>query len=297
MILKEITIEDKEIFDSYFRLAQPEVSEMTFTNLFMWRNFYNIRYTVLDDLLCIMSFPGKGQPFAFMPLGKTNRDNLKNAVGVLKKYFTDNGKILTLKRVRERDAELLKPFSAREGIVYDRDNSDYLYMTKNLIELTGKKYHGKRNHINKFLKLYEYEYVTIQSESISECKRIMDLWCSERSCEDHKDQYCEKIANNEALNNFGSLGCKGALIKVNGRFEAFTAGELLNDDTVVIHIEKANSKIEGLYTFINQQFLLHEWSGTTHVNREQDLGIEGLRKAKLSYNPAGFVNKYIINIA
>lgn len=296
LILKEINVNDKLFFDDYFKLARPEVSEMTFTNLFMWRNFYNIRYTVVDNLLCILSLPDKEQPFAFMPLGEINPDNLKNAVGTLKKFFNDRGTQLTFKRVKESDSELLKPFSAPEGITYDRDNSDYLYLTGNLTGLTGKKYHGKRNHINKFLKLYEYEYVDLEPEYVSECKRIMDLWCSERNCDDHKDLYCEKIANFEVLDNFKQLGCKGALIKVNGRFEAFTAGELLNDETAVIHIEKANNSIEGLYTFINQQFCLHEWKNTTYVNREQDLGIEGLRKAKLSYNPVGLVNKYVVNI-
>ncbi len=296
MDFKTITLKDKELFDRYFSAAQPEISEMTFTNLFMWRNFYNVKYSVIEDLLCILSFPDRGGAFAFMPVGDVTPEKLGKAVAKLRKYFNSLGFPLVFKRVSERDAELLKPYAARGGIIFDRDNSDYVYFTENLVSLKGKKYHAKRNHINKFLRLYEYEYVIMRPEHIDECKKIMEKWCSERDCEEHRDLYCEKIANFELLDIFEELGCKGALIKVNGEFEAFTVGELLNDETVVIHIEKANSRIEGLYAFINQQFLMNEWSGTKYVNREQDLGIEGLRKAKLSYNPDRFVNKYTVNI-
>ena len=98
------------------------------------------------------------------------------------------------------------------------------------------------------------------------------------------------------MNNFEKLDCKGALIKVDGRYEAYTIGEALNSDTAVIHIEKANSQIQGLYAFINQQFCEREWEHMKYINREEDLGIEGLRKAKLSYNPVSFVNKYSVFI-
>jgi uncharacterized protein len=126
------------------------------------------------------------------------------------------------------------------------------------------------------------------------CKAIMKVWCSERSCEHHKDLYCEKIANMEVLDNIEKLGCIGALIKVDGKFRAFTVGEMLNDDTAVIHIEKADSKVNGLYTLINQQFCEHEWSEAMYINREQDLGVEGLRKAKNSYNPIKLVKKFSV---
>jgi hypothetical protein len=160
--------------------------------------------------------------------------------------------------------------------------------------LKGKKYDGKRNHINKFKKLYEYEYIPLKEEHLDECCRITEAWCSERSCDEHKGLYCEKLANFELIKNFRALGCKGALIKVNGRFEAFTIGEMLNSDTAVIHIEKANGSINGLYTYINQQFCLNQWHDAKYINREQDLGSEGLRKAKLSYKPVNFIDKYSI---
>jgi len=199
--------------------------------------------------------------------------------------------------VAEEDLIYFKDFvSSDEGIVFDRNNSDYIYLTEDLINLRGKKFHSKKNHINKFKKLYEYEYVRLDGGFVDECLRIMEEWCAAKGCDCRKEGYCEKLANIELLNNYGDLGCKGALIKVNGRFEAFTVGEMLNMDTAVIHIEKANSQIDGLYAFVNQQFCEKEWGDTTYINREQDLGVEGLRKAKLSYNPVKMVNKYTIHV-
>ena len=105
----------------------------------------------------------------------------------------------------------------------------------------------------------------------------------------------EKKANIELLNNYEALGCHGCLIKVNGSFEAYSIGEMLNKDTAVIHIEKANTKIKGLYQFINQQFCEKQWANALYINREQDMGVEGLRKAKLSYNPVELIEKNVIH--
>jgi len=129
---------------------------------------------------------------------------------------------------------------------------------------------------------------------IDECSRIMTEWCRAKNCNCQDGDYCERYANMELLRNFRVLGCKGALIKVDGSFKAFTAGEMLNSDTAVIHIEKADTKIEGLYTLINQQFCEKEWKDAVYINREQDLGLEGMRKAKLSYNPVRMVDKYTV---
>jgi hypothetical protein len=122
----------------------------------------------------------------------------------------------------------------------------------------------------------------------------MQEWCEEKDCDCQEGEYCEREANLELLKNFKTLGCKGALIKVDGAFEAFTVGEMLNKDTAVIHIEKAKDSIDGLYTLINQQFAQREWSQTTYINREQDLGLEGMRRSKLSYHPVRLIEKYTV---
>lgn len=291
---KEIAIGDKALFNRYLRSHNPQVSEMTFTNFYMWRHYYRFRYAEISGLLCIIAAPEGKDPFCFVPFGGVDRESFIEAVARLKEYFADRKWVLRFERMDDAQVNYFKECMGAEeiSIILDTDNSDYVYSAENLITLKGKKYDGKRNHINKFKKLYEYEYVPLNDLYIGECRRIMDEWCSERDCEEHGINYCEKLANMELLNNLDILNCKGGLIKVNGRYEAFTVGEMLNSDTAVIHIEKANGNINGLYTFINQQFCEHEWSNADYINREQDLGIEGLRKAKLSYHPVRVINKY-----
>lgn len=292
---QEITLEHKTLFDRYIHLHTPDTSELTFTNFFMWKDVYRFRFTILADLLCVIAQPEEKEPYAFCPIGDLRSDNIHEAIEALKTFFAAQGSKLVFRRVSERELSFLRQYAAEEAdIVPDRDNSDYVYSYSALVSLKGKKYDGKRNHINKFKKLYQFEYVPLEEEHIEECYEVLGVWCRERSCEHHKDLYCEKLANAEAIKNFKALGCTGALVRVDGKAEAFTLGEQLNDNTVVIHIEKANSKINGLFTFINQQFLEHAWQGMEFVNREQDLGIEGLRKAKESYHPVHMVQKYCL---
>lgn len=297
MDFSEITICDRELFCSYLLRYGPQASELTFTNLFMWRDFYRFRYAIVNDLLCIIAEPRTGEPFAHIPVGACSPEDFADTVLRLRQYFTGKGWQLQFKKVTQDELERLRAFVQQESdILFDRDNSDYVYLTKDLIELKGKKFHGKRNHVNRFLKTYAFEYVPLDDRYVDACKQIMEDWCSTRNCECIRGDYCERYANIEVLENFEQLGCKGGLIRVNGRFEAFTVGERLNHETAVIHIEKANFDIHGLYPMINQQFCEKEWSDTTYINREQDLGQEGLRKAKLSYNPVKMIDKYSILI-
>ncbi len=293
--LREVNIDDKQIFDKYIKAHKPQISELNFTNIFMWRNSYKFRFGVAGELLCLISVPDNAEPFAFVPIGEYTEEGFIQAFGYIKEYFGAKGWRLLFKRVTEDEVDIFKKFIGDVAdITLDRDSSDYVYLTDDLISLAGKKYHGKKNHLNSFKKQYEYEYVRLREDLLDECTRINEEWCARRSCEHHKGLYCEKLANNEALRNFRTLGYEGALIKVSGRFEAYTVGELLNENTAVIHIEKANDDIRGLYTFINQQFCENSWKNVKYINREQDLGLEGLRKAKLSYSPVKLVNKYNI---
>lgn len=293
----EISINDRDIFDKYLSNERLEASEMNFTNFFMWRGAYNFRYAEVHDHLCIVAVPKEGKPYAMLPIGDGDKTKIGLILNELLEYFNSKGWEFTLKRVEESKLAILKAVDTLE-LIYeeDRDNSDYLYLSSSLINLKGKKYDGKRNHINKFKKTYSYEYKTVTSKEIDDCGIILEKWCSERSCDEHSDFNCEKIANYEVLKNFDKLNVKGAIVYVDGRPEAFSVGERINDNTAVIHIEKANSTVNGLYTFINQQFCENEWNSMEYINREQDLGIEGLRKAKLSYNPVSLVNKYTVKL-
>jgi hypothetical protein len=178
----------------------------------------------------------------------------------------------------------------------DRDFFDYVYSAEDLIGLRGKKFDGKRNHINRFRRSYTFEYEELAEEHISDCARIMRDRCVDNGCACLGGAFdaCDRIPSMELLAHFGELGCRGAVVRVNGRCEAFTVGEALNNDTAVIYIEKANAAFNGLYSFINQQFCERAWPGMAYINREEDEGIEGLRKAKLSYHPARLVEKFTV---
>lgn len=293
----EITLHNKNEFDRLIKQHNPQISELTFTNFFAWRNFYKFRYTIIAGLLCIISVPCRGEPFAMMPFGDVRSENFSEAFFKVKEYFAKKSWRLVFKKISEDELKYFRGHAASdESIIYDRDNSDYLYYTADLINLRGKKYDGKRNHINKFKKQHTYEYVTLECSLLDECSRIMEEWCRVKNCSCQEGDYCERKANLELLHNFRTLGCKGALINMDGVFEAFTVGEMLNDDTAVIHIEKAKNSINGLYTIINQQFAERELSNSTYINREQDLGDEGMRKAKLSYQPVRLINKYTVSL-
>lgn len=291
----EITLHNKTEFDELINKHNPQISELTFTNLFAWRHFYKFRYTIVAGLLCIISVPCRGEPFAMMPVGDINEERFAEAFSSIREYFLQKGWKPQFRKITNDELAYFKNRNvSEESFVYDRDNSDYLYNTMDLISLRGKKYDGKRNHINKFKRQHTFEYVPLECSLLDECSRIMVEWCKDRNCTCQNGDYCERHANLELLHNFKTLGCKGALIKVDGVFEAFTAGEMLNLDTAVIHIEKAKNTVDGLYTIINQQFAEKEWSGSTYINREQDMGKEGMRKAKLSYQPLRLIDKYTV---
>ena len=295
MDFTEITLKDKPLFDRHLMLHNPQISELTFTNLFAWRNYYQFRYTEINGLLCIIAAPAGSEPYALMPVGDLNRGMFEETFRELNGYFKQmNWKPVFKKITSDELAYFKSHVNSVEDFVFDRNNSDYLYLSQDLVHLKGKKFDGKRNHINKFKSKYDFSYVPLDCSLVEECSRIMEEWCKEKNCNCKEGDYCERQANMELLNNFGTLECRGALIFVNGNYEAFTVGEMLNRDTAVIHIEKANTKVAGLYTLINQQFCEREWTDTLYVNREQDLGLEGMRKAKLSYNPFKMVDKYTV---
>ncbi|NLU51355.1 MAG: DUF2156 domain-containing protein [Clostridiaceae bacterium] len=298
---KPISLDDKDLFTDIFAKSKPKASEMSFAYLFMWECEYNLLYAIVEDHLCMISRPRNFKPFAFCPIpvdGVRNDEKFKRALTVIEEYFKNNGMDLLFGRVEESRLEELKQvYGSRMEAEYLEDISDYVYETSNLINLPGKKLRKKKNHINQFMRLYgSYEYVPVDKSNVEECRRIFDEWC-EKNHECKAKISCERAACNRLLDNWDVLPLKGALIKVNGKFEAFTIGELLNPDMAVIHIEKGNSDIHGVYPLINRDFCANEWSGVKYINREEDMGIEGIRKSKLSYNPDFMVKKFLVKVS
>jgi len=169
----------------------------------------------------------------------------------------------------------------------DRNNFDYLYLRTDLAELPGKKYHKKRNLVAQFLKLYTHEEKLLTAELIPDAKKILDCW---QSCRFGDTDY---KACSEALDLFTELKLEGLLLYVEGKPAGWCLGESVAQGRIfTIHFEKALEDYKGIYQFINQAFASTLPESFTHINREQDLGDEGLRQAKMTYRPSGFVQKY-----
>ncbi|HBR03653.1 MAG TPA: hypothetical protein DD738_13700 [Ruminiclostridium sp.] len=297
---KPITLEEQPLFTNIFNAIKPVASELTFPYLFMWRRDYNLSYEVIADHLCLVSQSRVFPPYAFCPIpldGKRNDEKLGLALKKVEACFDKRGLPLLLGRVEERRLpELRQVFGKRMEEKFLDAASDYVYEIPKLVGLSGGKLSSKRNHIKQFLRQYgEYEYVPVDESNIHECRRILEEWCDRNEEGTHEDN-SERWACNELFKNWSRLPVRGALIKVAGRFEAFTVGELLNPRMAAIRIEKGNSDIHGIYTLINRDFCAHELSGLQYINREEDMGKEGLRKSKLSYNPAFMVNKFLVKV-
>ena len=289
---KDLTLEDKSLFDQLFTQFPPQISEFTFTNLFIWRQCYQIKISRLQHFLCLLSDRGEDS-FFFPPIGEG--DVIKCCQALLQYLELKT----TLRKIARVPAAVVSQINWKsEGMKaeLDRSQCDYVYLTQDLIELKGRKYHRKRNHIKQFQEKYSYQYIPLTPEWISQCLQLETEWCDLRHCEASPGLLNESVAIKEAFTHFDELGVKGGAILINGKVEAFTLGDPLNPETVVIHIEKANPAYEGLYPTINKAFLEYQWSGYTFVNREQDLGEEGLRKAKESYFPHHLVNKYVVTL-
>lgn len=287
---RPLKIHHRNILHPVFQEEQPRVSELTFTNLFMWRHRYRPVWDIREGCLLILCRPEGVSPFAFPPAGRGDK---LSALHTLCEELAERTPEVRICRVDEFFVtEHVDP--ERFETVYDRDYSDYVYRVDDLIRLSGRKYHGKKNHLNRFKKQYEFEYRPLDLELVECFLDMQDSWCRIRDCAEDPGLLSEDFAVREALTHYEELGFQGGAIQIDGKLEAFSLGEPLDKETAVIHVEKANPEIPGIYAAINQLFCSNAFSHMAYVNREQDLGEPGLRKAKESYYPHHLVNKYTL---
>ena len=297
-----ITIEDKPLFDSYLKKYPPEISELTFTNLFIWRKYYDFLFLEFKDHLIVYSKSFLKNKWKANEIRRNDTLYFLPPIGASPDLILidliQNLNHIEFHKVTEQIAEKVNQNrnlgDSRIEIIEDRDNWDYVYEIKDLIELPGNKYRQNRRWLTKFLSSNNYEFSVITEDSINICKKLQLEWCVRRGCKDDEALYGEQIAINEALEHFKELNYKGGLLCVGDKCVGFTFGEMLNKDNVVIHIEKAHIEFEGSYQAINHLFLKNCYPDVKFVNREQDLGILGLKKAKESYKPHHMVEKKII---
>ncbi len=276
-----VRAEDKETIDQYFKKEDSRHCDMSFASVYLWQIYYPATFTIYDDSLI---FKGSGERPSFsFPIGSKDPHDAMEAILDYCKQEGIKPAFHCLTRAQETYLE--EHYPGMFAIEFDRDDAEYIYECEKLIGLRGKKYHGKKNHINKFKKSHEWSYEDIDDNNLDECIKMLYDWkkINEDPSDDEKD--AEVCACKNALINMKMLGLMGGLIRAEGKVVAFTLAEKINSDTLVIHFEKAYSDVQGAYAIINQEFLIHHAEDIMYVNREEDMGEPGLRKAKESYHP------------
>ena len=290
---KKITKEEQELFKGFYEKEQSRSCEHSFANNLLWSPFYNTKYCVSGDNLLFCS--GGDRLSVSFPIGK---GDVKLTIQKLMDYFKKQDKPFCMHMVTPEQFKLMEElFPGKFQIEYDRDVADYIYESEKLISLAGKKLHGKRNHINRFLADYpDYQYESITAENKEECLAMANEWRIQNGCDEDPDKKKEFCVTLNALEMLEELNLTGGLIRAGGRIVAFSIGEPLSHDTYVVHIEKAFADVQGAYPIINQQFVIHEASQYTYINREEDTGADGLRQAKLSYHPVFMQEKGVVTM-
>jgi uncharacterized protein len=292
---KPIELADRDAIHEILWDYQPEISKLCFANLYNWRHHYSVQWCVHEDVLLLLARSKEGEFYAFPPVSRKSRADV---AGMLLAWLRDE-KHSPNPRIERADDRLVNELQPSSDFLVEpqTEHHDYVYLREDLVSLSGRRYHSKKNHLNAFHKSYRFSYARLDESHVARCLELAQTWCMMRRCSDDMSLTSELEAVNEALANFSALKLLGGVILVEGTLEAFSIGELLNKDTAVVHIEKANPEIRGIYAAINQQCCEHAWGDVTYVNREQDLGEEGIRKAKLSYNPDHMVENFIIRPA
>lgn len=292
---KRLELQDREVLHSRIWAYQPDVSELTFNNLYLWRSYYGFEWAIHEDWLALIANDKEGRVLAFPPIGPAPRNE---AVATVLRYLREHrgaaNPVMT--RADQRLADELRD-DARFVVTEARDHFDYVYLTEDLAQLAGRKYSAKRNHINQFTRYYRAEYRPVTEDLVAECLALAEVWCEKRMCEEDLSLQHELCGIEDALRNFQTLRLDGGAILVNGSVQAFALGELLDEKTAVVHIEKANPEFKGIYTAMTQMYAARWEKETTFINLEQDLGEPGLRRAKESYYPDHMAKKYEITMA
>ena len=291
-----VSLGDREEINRRLSLfPHNEASEYTFTNLYIWQKLENIAWMAGEDYMLLRIWP-KGVLHYLMAIAPEDKQEeaLEAAIATAREedspFVMQSLPAWYCDMLRER---MPGRFHFEREVRLD----DYIYATDDLVHLRGKKYQAKRNHINKFMHVYgrRYSYVPYEPEMADACMEVYDRWLEVH--EETGELLAERESVKRALYHAEELGVVGGVILVDGMPEAFSIGEQMTGDTAVIHIEKVNPRIPELFSLINREFAAFAFEHLPWINREEDMGNEGLRRSKLSYHPTRMVKKYRATLA
>jgi hypothetical protein len=291
---RPIQISDKEWMDEIFFNSGFKGAEYNFTNCYNWGRIFGIRVARYENFIFIKLKGRRSGGYLFPP----GSGDLEKALNLLKSDASECGnKFVLLGLTRQTMAKLEEILPGRFIFEEDRPVFDYLYNIDKLAELKGKKLHAKRNHINRFIEEnpdWSFEPITV--ENLAECIEMHHKWREQYLNKEGDITIDEGTAIKSAFDNFWDLKLEGGLLRTNGRVVAFTIGDRINQETYDVHFEEAFHDIRGAYTMINREFSRYvrsKYPDIKYMNREDDLGLVGLRKAKSSYYPDLMVEKYV----
>ncbi|MDD6647811.1 MAG: phosphatidylglycerol lysyltransferase domain-containing protein [Firmicutes bacterium] len=304
MFENRITIDNREILEEYLNGYEYKTSGLSFSAQYMWRDINMFSWDIIGDYMCISGIShleleeGIILPFMFPPLTRTgeyDKDSLRETIFRAKEHFEKKGQPFSLRLVPFHLMEIIKEACPEMIFKDDRPNYDYVYLTQDLIDLRGRAYHSKKNHLNYFLKTYDYEYIEMTSDMADDAMKFIAEFNARKEVPEHEMEMLrmEEQAMEDVFRNLEKVGYSAGAILIDGKIEAIAIGGQLGRNTITEHVEKANVNYRGLYQAINNEFCRNVASKAKYINREEDMGIPNLRKAKLSYKPVKLLEKYI----
>jgi len=287
--VEPVSINKQKAYLNYLSKTPETTSDYSFVNIKGWAEAYQLSWKFTDQLIWLKQF--KPEPLYWAPVGNWEHINWLS-------IFNQMDLPVKIARVPEKLLNIWKDCGGLVlDIVEERNHWDYVYSTTDLIQLKGNRYHKKKNLLNQFVKKYDYQYFSLNAERIDETLAMQEDWCTWRDCESDKTLASENRAIARVLDAYRSFeNICGGVIFVNQLITAYTVAEYFSDNMIIIHFEKGCPMYKGAYQAINQLFLAHDAKDCKWVNREQDLGDPGLRKAKMTYHPSYFLKKYSVHI-
>ena len=287
---RPVEIQHRDIFQPYLT-KNSQTCDRAFVNTFCWQHLFHTQWTEENGFLVIRAFINGERRAAYIVVSQKDTPTYTDILPLLEADAAEFDQPLTLMGLSEEECDTLQQqFPGQFFFDKNRDFADYVYKAEDLKTLKGRKYAQKRNHVNKFKSLYNYHYEAITKENIADCLQLEESWISKHS-EDESAQ-SEYITIQKAFQHFEALGLLGGALYVDDKLVAFTYGSAIRNDIFCTHVEKADIHYEGVYQMINYLFAQHLPEQFTFINREEDMGLAGLRKSKSSYQPAMLAYKH-----
>lgn len=282
--------EYKAAMDECLAKMNHRVTEGAFSTYFLWDEKYRYEVAFSEGFL-FTRIHENGRPAFLCPMGE---GDFAGAIEEIKNFCRQQGECLHFSYINTEALPLFEKHFPDEFIyTTDRDSAEYLYLAEDIIALTGKKLHAKRNFINRFKRDYEgrWTFERITKDNVAEVLEYEACWQRDNRT-DEGDLEVERSVIEKQLRNMDFLGSVGGLLRLDGRIIGFSLGTKISPDTFDIQIEKADWEIQGAYQILNNEFARTFCTDVVYINREDDMGLEGLRKAKLSYHPHKLIIKY-----